>query len=213
MYMENIFVCMAAPLLLAAWCLGKRQMRFLVFCLAGMAVCLLSAYFNTFFAAVYQANAFNATAEIAPVVEELMKLLPLLFYLAVFRPADEQVKAAALMVAVGFATFENICYLNRGGAEHLSFLLARGFGTGAMHIVCGVLVGCGLVYVWKYKWLKVAGFCGLVGAAITFHGVYNLLVTYGGAARYAAFVLPVATLIAGKAAGRLSAALSADGNA
>ena len=37
-------------------------------------------------AAVCQADALAATAEIAPVVEEMMKLLPLAFYLLVFEP-------------------------------------------------------------------------------------------------------------------------------
>ena len=72
---------MASPLLIAALCMGKRQTKFFVFCFAGMGVCLLSAYINTFFAALYGADTFAATAEIAPVVEEVLKLLPLLFYL------------------------------------------------------------------------------------------------------------------------------------
>lgn len=62
---------------------GRRQLRFFLFCIAGMGVCLLSAYINTFLAAVCQADALAATAEIAPVVEEMMKLLPLVFYLLV----------------------------------------------------------------------------------------------------------------------------------
>ena len=66
--------------------MGRRQLRFFLFCIAGMGVCLLSAYINTFLAAVCQADALAATAEIAPVVEEMMKLLPLVFYLLVFEP-------------------------------------------------------------------------------------------------------------------------------
>ena len=99
-YIENIFLCMVSPLLLAALCMGRRQLRFFVFCIAGMGVCLLSAYINTFFAAVYQADALAATAEIAPVVEEIMKLLPLAFYLLVFEPEGEKIKSAAVMVAL-----------------------------------------------------------------------------------------------------------------
>ena len=72
-YIENIFLCMVSPLLVAALCMGRRQLRFFLFCIAGMGVCLLSAYINTFLAAVCQADALAATAEIAPVVEELMK--------------------------------------------------------------------------------------------------------------------------------------------
>ena len=72
---------MASPLLIAAMCMGKRQRKFFLFCFAGMGACLLSAYINTFFVALYKADTFAATTEIAPVVEEVMKLLPLLFYL------------------------------------------------------------------------------------------------------------------------------------
>ena len=70
-YIENIFLCMVSPLLVAALCMGRRQLRFFLFCIAGMGVCLLSAYINTFLAAVCQADALAATAEIAPVVEEM----------------------------------------------------------------------------------------------------------------------------------------------
>ena len=107
-YIENVFLCMASPLLIAALCMGKRQRKFFLFCFAGMGVCLLSAYINTFFAALYKADTFAATTEIAPVVEEVMKLLPLLFYLLIFEPKAEQIKNAAVITALSFATFENV---------------------------------------------------------------------------------------------------------
>ena len=46
---------MASPLLIAAMCMGKRQRKFFLFCFAGMGACLLSAYINTFFVALYKA--------------------------------------------------------------------------------------------------------------------------------------------------------------
>ena len=99
-YIENIFLCMVSPLLVAALCMGRRQLRFFLFCIAGMGVCLISAYINTFLAAVCQADTLAATAEIAPVVEEMMKLLPLAFYLLVFEPEGDKIKAAAITVAL-----------------------------------------------------------------------------------------------------------------
>ena len=200
-YIENIFLCMVSPLLVAALCMGRRQLRFFLFCIAGMGVCLLSAYINTFLAAVCQADALAATAEIAPVVEEMMKLLPLVFYLLVFEPERDKIKAAAITVALAFATFENVCYLIQNGADRFSFIFFRGFGTGAMHVLCGLIVGGGLAYTWQRTWLKIAGTCGLLGAAITLHAIYNLLIAYGGAAQYVAYALPVLLV----AAGRLSA--------
>ena len=197
-YIENVFLCMVSPLLIAALCMGKRQTRFFFFCFAGMGACLLSAYINTFFAALYGADALAATVEIAPVVEEVMKLLPLLFYLLVFEPKAEQIRITAVMVALSFATFENICYLIQNGAGHFSFIFFRGIGTGAMHVICGAIVGGGLAYVWQRTWLKIAGTCGLLGAAITLHAIYNLLIAYGGAVQYTAYLLPVVILAAGK---------------
>ena len=176
-YIENIFLCMVSPLLVAALCMGRRQLRFFLFCIAGMGVCLLSAYINTFLAAVYHADALAATAEIAPVVEEIMKLLPLAFYLLVFEPEGEKIKPTAITVALAFATFENVCYLIQNGADRFSFIFFRGFGTGAMHVLCGIIVGAGLAYTWQRTWLKIAGTCGLLGAAITLHAIYNLLIT------------------------------------
>ena len=195
---ENIFICMASPLLVAALCMGRRRLRFFLFGVAGMGVCLLSAYINTFLAAVYQADALAATVEIAPVVEEVMKLLPLVFYLLVFEPEAERIKPAAITAALSFATFENVCYLIQNGAGRFSFIFFRGFGTGAMHVLCGLIVGGGLTYAWQRTWLKTAGTCGLLGAAITLHAIYNLLIAYGGTAQYIAYVLPVLLITAGK---------------
>ena len=56
----------------------------------------------------------------------------------------------------------------------------------------------GLAYTWQRTWLKVAGTCGLLGAAITLHAIYNLLIAYGGAAQYVAYALPVLLVAAGK---------------
>ena len=131
----------------------------------------------------------------------MMKLLPLVFYLLVFEPESERIKPAAITLALSFATFENVCYLIQNGVDRFSFIFFRGFGTGAMHVLCGLIVGGGLAYTWQRTWLKIAGTCGLLGAAITLHAIYNLLIAYGGAAQYIAYALPVLLV----AAGRLSA--------
>ena len=67
-----------------------------------------------------------------------------------------------------------------------------------MHVLCGLIVGGGLAYAWQRTWLKIAGTCGLLGAAITLHAIYNLLIAYGGAAQYIAYALPVAAGGGGK---------------
>mgnify|MGYP000528717034 CR=1 FL=1 len=76
--------------------------------------------------------------------------------------------------------------------------MSRGLGDVYKRQICGSIVGGGLAYVWQRTWLKIAGTCGLLGAAITFHAIYNLLIAYGGAAQYIAYLLPVLILAAGK---------------
>ena len=200
-YIENIFLCLAVPLILSLLFRKGRQQTFTVFVILGMGSCLLSAYVSSFFAGSYGADTAVAVMEITPVCEEVVKFLPLLFYLLVFEPESEKIKPAAITVALSFATFENVCYLIQNGADRFSFIFFRGFGTGAMHVLCGLIVGGGLTYTWRRTWLKVAGTCGLLGAAITLHAIYNLLIAYGGAAQYIAYALPVLLV----AAGRLSA--------
>ncbi len=160
--------------------------------------CACSAYINTFLAAVCQADALAATAEIAPVVEEMMKLLPLVFYLLVFEPEGIKSSLPPSRLPSPSPPLKNVCYLIQNGADRFSFIFFRGFGTGAMHVLCGLIVGGGLAYAWRRTWLKVAGTCGLLGAAITLHAIYNLLIAYGGAAQYIAYALPVLLVAAGR---------------
>ena len=194
-YIENIFVCVAAPLLVAAFCMGRKYLRFFLFTFAGMGACLISAYVNTFFVAIYEATVFNATAEIAPVVEEVMKLLPLLFFLAVFEPTFARFRLAAVIVAASFATFENICFLTQNGADQILFLLIRGFGTGAMHVACGNVYGGALRPVWDSRPLRAACLFALLCVAIIYHAIYNLLVSAGGTPQLIAYFVPLPTAL------------------
>jgi len=202
-YIDHIYACMVAPVLVGMLCAGRRLRPNFFFVLSGMTACLLSAYINSFFAGVYGADVITATAEITPVVEEIMKLLPLLFYLVVFEPEGERAQIAAIVIAVSFATFENVCWLVENGAEHLDSLLLRGFGAGAMHMACGMLVSTGLVYAWRSTRLKVAGTLGLLCSAVAFHAMYNLLLGAGGAVRVIGYFLPIAAVLLGFAGSKL----------
>ena len=200
-YIENIFVCLAIPLVLSMLFFGGRPRIFMLFMITGMSVCLLSAYVNSFFMGYYGVDSTIAVVEITPVCEEVMKLLPLLFYVLVFEPKVRDLPEAAVALAVGFATFENVCYLTENGAENFMFLLIRGLSAGALHILCGILIGFGLSYVFRRRWLAFTGTMGLLGACIAFHAIYNLLISAEGAWQIAGYLSPsvlIALLFAGK---------------
>ena len=196
-YIENVLVCIAAPLFITMLCVGRKYRASFVFCFAGMLVCLLSAYLNTFFTIIYQADTMNAATQIAPVVEEIMKLLPLLFFLIVFEPDLQRFRLATMLVAASFATFENICYLAENGAGQMLFLLIRGFGTGAMHVVCGSAYSEGLRFVWHDRLLRSVCIPGLLCVTIIYHAIYNLLVSVGGRVQVIGYCIPLFTLAVG----------------
>lgn len=190
-YIENIFICIAIPLILSLFFrTGKEERRFTIFVITGMGVCLLSAYVSSFFVGYYGANSVASVVEITPVCEEVMKVLPLLFYLAIFEPQPHNIISAALGIAVGFGTFENVCYLTENGAENFSILLIRGISAGALHILCGIAVGYGIAHVFRRSWIALTGTVGIVGACIVFHGVYNLLISGDGAWKTAGYIFP-----------------------
>ena len=124
-----------------------------------------------------------------------MKLLPLLFYLAVFQPEAERFRLAAVVVAASFATFENVCYLAQNGAGQFTYLLIRGFGTGTMHVVCGSVYGSSLRPVWRSRALRAACILGLLCVAIIYHAIYNLLVNVGGTPQLIAYCIPLLTAL------------------
>ncbi len=191
---ENVYICLAAPMLLALLFLQPNWRRVLLFVLTGMTACLLSAYISTFLAASIGADLDSAAYEIAPFVEEIMKLLPVLFYLMVFEPQRKHAIGGIQMIAVGFATFENACYLSGYGAENLLALTVRGFGTGAMHVVCGAFTAVGLLFLWDRLWLRAVGTLCLLSLSITFHGIFNILVNQPGPVSVIGSVIPLSVI-------------------
>lgn len=192
-YIENIYICLSAPVFIAAVCSRGRSRMLMIFMLAGMTMCLLSSYVSTFIASVQGMDLLTASLQTVPMIEETMKFLPILFLLLVFEPDRLEIADGMMMTAVGFATFENVCFLTNNGAEHIFHLLVRGFGAGAMHVVCGFIVAIGLLYLWDRVWLRVAGTLGLIVVAMNVHSTYNLLVSQQGIPAFIGYLFPVLT--------------------
>ena len=69
------------------------------------------------------------------------------------QPGQQQNRCVFHLVVIVFVILENCLW----------FSSYPGFGTGAMHILCGAVIGYGLIYVWRRTWLKLAGTFGLLG--------------------------------------------------
>lgn len=190
---ENIFICLAAPFLIAALGTNAGNRKNYLFIVLGFVCCIISAYLNTFFSVLYNAQDTSAVLEISPVIEETVKLLPLLFGLIVFELCPEDGGNIIFNIAVGFATFENICYLLENGTGNLFYLFVRGFSSGAMHITCAFIIGYGLRVFRRPAALRAAGIFGLLCVAITFHATFNMLMKNDGMIKQLGYAIPIAS--------------------
>lgn len=194
LYIENIFVCLVAPIVVMLFFARGPRLFSLVGVVLGMVACLISAYVSAFFAVVYGADTTFTAIEITPVVEEFLKFLPVVFALAIFDPDDDGLFGFALIVGISFATFENICYLVENGSASTTLLLLRGFGTGAMHLACAMLAAHGLVllrHTSSRLTVRFVGAFSMLCVAISFHAIFNLLLSAGGLLMTIALVAPI----------------------
>ncbi len=134
-YAENILLCIAIPLLISLLFVRGEVLRYVAVFLLGMGVCLIAAYISGFLNLVTGMGENDMSIFLSPVVEELMKLMPLLFFLVMFDPEDRTLTMLAVAIGAGFATFENCCYILTSGAGSLTYVLIRGLAVGVMHIV------------------------------------------------------------------------------
>ena len=194
-YSENILFCIAVPLIVVLFFVRGNARYFALSFLAGMGICLLSSYISGFFGMVGRMDQNETAVFISPIVEELMKLLPLLFIFTVFKPDGRTLFLAAAGLGAGFATFENCCYLLSSQNTSLAFTAVRGLAVGVMHIVCMLALALCLLIIRRYKAFSFAAIVGSTSLSMSFHALYNLLVSGKGAAPYIGFALPLVTAI------------------
>ena len=201
-YLENIFIGLAVPLIIAACLLKGETRRFLVFFTLGLLTCLLSAHINSFIAAAVSNNGYasltmrQAMAQITPICEEIMKALPVFFFVAARRPGRGSIVTASLAAGLGFAILENCFYIMGAGSSDFLFALTRGFSAGLTHTVCAAILGYGLALThWRGRLAAPCAFA-LLCMTSTFHAIYNLLVAADGAWRTAGYIMPVITAAA-----------------
>lgn len=132
---------------------------------------------------------------ITPLCEEIMKLLPVLFFVIIFEPRNDEILTTALTVGVGFTTLENCCYLLELVEEDIQYTLIRGFAAGLMHTVCALTVGIGLTVFKRYGKIGIVGAIGIFVTAYSYHAIYNLLVSGEGYWRMAAYGMPFLTIL------------------
>lgn len=190
-YAENILICIIVPLVITIMFIKGNARRLIIFFVSGMAICLLTAYMGGFLEYALDINPEETSIFISPVTEEIMKLLPILFYLILFEPSDNELVHAATGIGAGFATFENCCYILTAGTQSLRHILIRGLAVGVMHVMSILALTLALIMLRRRDAFTVPVLLGGLGISVSLHSLYNLLVSVSGIPSYTGYCIPL----------------------
>lgn len=185
-----IMVCIAVPLLLLMTMLNPRSRLLLGFVLCGMLLAVCAYEINSLACVIFHLSGPELSIKAAPVIEEILKAIPVLFFAVFVSDAKKQLLQLAMAVGIGFAVLENafllITYVD---AVSIGWAIVRGISASLMHGICTLIVGCGIIFVRRQKKLFYTGTFALLAAAMTLHALFNLLVQ--SPYDYIALALPI----------------------
>ena len=171
-----LFVSVFIPILLMAGLIEKKARQPIIFVLIGIFVSVFAAEVNGLLCSVLPMSTFEITIIVTPITEEILKALPILVYATVLSAKKEKLFTASMAVGIGFAVLENAFYLLNDASFNMIDAIIRAFGAGLMHGMCTLLVGVGISFAKKRSKIFVVGTFALLSTAITYHGIYNMLV-------------------------------------
>ena len=188
-----LFVAIFVPILLMTCLVEKKARHPLIFVLVGIFFSVFASEINAYLRNVLPMSSLEITIAVTPITEEILKAFPLLLFATMFTPKKEAVFTAAMAIGIGFAVLENAYYMLTDASFNMIDAVVRAFGAGLMHGMCTLLVGVGILFVKKKRKLFVVGTFAMLSTAITYHGIYNMLVQSD--LRIAGYLLPIATYI------------------
>ena len=188
-----LFVSVFVPILLMACLIEKKARQPIIFVLIGIFVSVFAAEVNGLLQMLLPMSTFEVTIIVTPITEEILKAVPILVFAIVLDAKKEALFTAAMAVGIGFAVLENAYYLLNDASFNMIDAVIRAFGAGLMHGMCTLLIGVGISFVKKRSKIFAVGTFALLSTAITYHGIYNMLVQSDY--RSVGFLLPISTYI------------------
>lgn len=188
------FISLTISLGLMLPLMEKKVRRLVVFMIVGIFACLFVSEVNNILLEQFNNDMFYVTTTITPITEEIVKMLPIIYFALVISDEKRALIPNAFAVGVGFALLENVVILTQNiDTVTIPWAFVRGFGSGLVHGICTVMVGWGISYIRKRRKFFFCGTFALLSAAIIYHAIYNLLVQ--SPYQYVGILLPLATYI------------------
>lgn len=154
----------------------KKARRPIIFVLIGIFISVFASEINGLLIDLLPMSTFEITIIVTPITEEILKAIPILVFATALSAKKEALFTASMAVGIGFAVLENAFYLLNDASFNMLDAVIRAFGAGLMHGMCTLLVGAGISFVKKRNKIFIVGTFALMSTAITYHGIYNMLI-------------------------------------
>ena len=109
--MLSLFACLTIPIALSLLVLNGKSRALVGFMVIGVFICLFAGQVNSLVMNLTGLDIYVMTTEITPIVEELLKAFPILFFAFLYKPKRQLLLECALMMGLGFSLLENAFYL------------------------------------------------------------------------------------------------------
>ena len=188
-----LFVAVSVPIMLMAGLIEKKARQPILFVLIGIFTSVFAAEVNGLLSNLLPMSNYEVTIIVTPISEEILKAISILIFATALSAKKEALFTASMAVGIGFAVLENAYYMLNYPTFNMVDAIVRAFGAGLMHGMCTLLVGVGISFVRKKSKLFVVGTFALLSTAITYHGIYNMLIQSDY--QVIGFLLPISTYI------------------
>ena len=188
-----LFVAVSVPIMLMTGLIEKKARQPIIFVLIGIFTSVFAAEVNGLLTKLLPMSTYEITIIVTPITEEILKAVPILIFATLLSAKKEALFTASMAVGIGFAVLENAYYMLNCPTFNMIDAIVRAFGAGLMHGMCTLLVGVGISFVKKQPKIFLVGTFALLSTAITYHGIYNMLIQSDYQA--VGVLLPISTYI------------------
>ncbi|GEM_PF-2645743 len=189
-----ISLCLVLPISMLCFYLERRARRIIVSMICGVLVGVLAFWINTFIKNTFGIDDKYLTMFVAPVVEELLKFIPVIAVHFIVKKGRRGSAANAYSVGLGFCVSENFFYLITSlDTANALWLIMRCIGTGVMHSMTTTVMGIGIYSARTSEKYKVLRIVASVLVAMAFHITFNSLLQTP--LKAVAVVLPIIVFI------------------
>ena len=171
-----LFVAVSVPIMLMAGLIEKKARQPIIFVLIGIFTSVFAAEVNGLLTGLLLMSTYEITIIVTPITEEILKAVSIFIFATLLGAKKEALFTASMAVGIGFAVLENAYYMLNYPTFNMIDAIVRAFGAGLMHGMCTLLVGVGISFVKKQPKIFLVGTFALLSTAITYHGIYNMLI-------------------------------------